>query len=233
MSRLELLQALAPEIEEECRLVANVIESLDRGPRAKFRTHFDAQTNQIVRCTGLALAMLNTLIYRLDADDQPRLEVLAILHTSISLQITSSKLFLCGHTVAAGALFRQVIEGVCLAFLCSAQSLPYLKRFEAGTYTANGAVADLKRNARSANVRPEAMKVTLDAYRFYHSFAHISRLTIAAGIDFSRGGTSQIGAYFDKDKLPEYAKEARSRAKFAGALPNAVVGIATNLAKWK
>jgi hypothetical protein len=130
ISRLQLLEALAAEIEEERRLLANVIESLDREPRAKFRTHFRAQTDRIVRRIGLALAMFNTLLYCLDAADQPGLEVLAILHTSISLQITSSKLFLSGHTVAAGSPFRQVIEGVCLAFLCSAQSLPYLKRFE-------------------------------------------------------------------------------------------------------
>lgn len=231
-SREELLQVLGAELIAGCRDVTNVLESSDREPRAQFLKHFRKEIDVVTTSTALALAMFMIFLYRLEEDDTDRRRVMAVLHTAINLQVTSTKLFLLGHTVAAGTVFRQVIEGVGLALLCSVHSLGYFTRFEAGIYSANRAIADLKRHAAKANVRPEAMETMLAAYRFHHTYAHISRLTIAAGIDFSRGGTPHLGAHFDREKLQAYGNEARNRARFASRLPNAVFVVCRNLAQW-
>jgi hypothetical protein len=137
-----------------------------------------------------------------------------------------------GQTVASGALFRQVIEGVSLAFLFSVKSLPFLARYEANLYTGKDAVRDLKRHAGAACVNPDALTSIGYAYEFHHRFAHLSKLTIAASANFSKGGIPHFGAQFDAAKLPQYKKEARNRAKFANVLPSAVAGVCRNLARW-
>jgi len=49
---------------------------------------------------------------------------------------------------------------------------------------------------------------------------HLTRLTIAAGANFSLRGLPNVGAHFDPGKLAEYRKEVRSSISFANVLPN-------------
>lgn len=134
--------------------------------------------------------------------------------------------------MASGALFRQVLEGVSLASLCSAKSLTVLDRFLDDKYSPNKAVTDLVKHAEKVRVNRAALQTLASQYNFYHKYAHLSRLTIAAGANFSRGGLPNVGAYFDPGKLAEYGKEARGRLSFAKALPNFVKGVARNVSVW-
>jgi hypothetical protein len=232
VTRAEIFRVLADERDALTREVHTSLTSRGGVARAEFLTHFRDAETEVARHVGLALTMLGVFEHRVDAQDRDRLNVMAIAFTSLNLQVTSFKLFMSGHTVASGSLFRQVIEGVSLGFLCSVRRLGFLARFDAGKYSGKDAVKDLKRRAREIHVRESSMNVLSDSYRFYHAYAHLTKLTIAASLDFSGGPNMRVGALFDARKLPEYRKEVRSRVKFARVMPNAVRGICRNLASW-
>jgi hypothetical protein len=93
-------------------------------------------------------------------------------------------------------------------------------------------MTELAKHARKAHVNRAALQTLIDAYDFYNKYAHLTRLTVAAGANFSLGGMPNVGAYFDPGKLVEYRKEVRSRVGFAKTLPNFVSGVAHNVGTW-
>jgi hypothetical protein len=137
-----------------------------------------------------------------------------------------------GYTVTSGSLFRQVLEGISLALLCSTKSLTVLDRFMNDKYSVNSAVGDLVKHSKAVQVKTEAVQTTQLAYKFYHKYAHLSKPTIAAGANFARGGVPNVGAYFDLAKLAEYRKEVKGRVSLARVLPNIVMRIAQNVVVW-
>lgn len=230
--RDDVRSAVYAEVDGMLQQVRAVLDSTDVGPRAEFRRRFRMEEDFVARATATAFAMLSVFTFWLRDDDIDRIRVVGMLNTALNLQLSSFKLFMSGHTVASGSLFRQVIEGVSLAFLFSVRQLPFLQRFQTDQYSARHAVRDLGRHATDARLQPRAMETIDAAYHFYHRFAHLSKLTIAASANFSKGGIAQLGASFDSEKLPEYRKEARNRVSFARVLPNAVLGVCGNLSLW-
>jgi hypothetical protein len=213
-------------------LVLRDLRSSDEEARGAFEREFGSATSEFVEATTTALDLWVQFRDPIQDSDQRRVAVTAVAFTAINQNIASYKLFMSGHTVAAGALFRQVLEGVSLAFLCSAKSSSVLDRFLANKYSTNKAVGDLARLAKKAHVNRAALQTVIDQYEFYHQYAHLTRLTIAAGANFSLGGLPNVGAHFDPGKLPEYAKEIRSRVRFAKILPNFVIGLTRNVTAW-
>jgi hypothetical protein len=229
ITRQNISLALDDEVSAFRQSVSYALTSKDLEPRFAFAKHFPNANAAVSEAIAVALSMLTLFTYKIDDHDHDRIRVMSLMFSVMSHQVSSFELFMSGHTVAADGLFRQVIEGVSLGFLFSVRSLGFLARFEAGQYTANGAVADLRRQAENVHVRKEALETVLEAYRFYHKYAHVSKLTMAATVNFSQNAP-HIGALFDEDKLPQYAKEVRSRVSFARKMPNAVHGICRNLA---
>jgi hypothetical protein len=213
-------------------LVLNDLRSRDDAARAAFSEQFDANLRDFGEATVAALSAWSHFREEIDDTDERRVAVTAVTFTAISQNISSYKLFMTGYTVASGALFRQVLEGVSLACLCAARSLTVLDRFLANRYSANRAVTDLARHASAIRVNRDAARMLLRHYDFYHKYAHLTPLTIAAGANFALGGVPNVGAHFDPVKLPEYQKEVRSRVSFARALPNFVKGVAKSVASW-
>lgn len=213
-------------------LLLSDLRSKDDEARAAFDMEFGAQLTAFADATTRALDVWAKFRDTIQDTDERRVVVTAVAFTAINQSISSYKLFMCGYTVASGALFRQVLEGVSLAFLCSAKSLTVLDRFLDNTYSPNRAVADLAKHAKKVHVNRAAFQTLADQYNFYHKYAHLTRLTIAAGANFSLGGLPNVGAHFDPGKLKEYGKEVRSRVSFAKTLPNFVRGVAQNVAMW-
>jgi hypothetical protein len=213
-------------------IVLNDLRSKDDDARAAFEREFGGELPAFVEATTAALDLWSQFRDTIDDADERRVAVTAVAFTAITQNISSYKLFMSGYTVASGALFRQVLEGVSLAFLCSAKSLTVLDRFIANKYSTKNAVADLARNPKKAHVNRAALQTLIGQYEFYHKYAHLTRLTIAAGANFSLGGLPNVGAYFDPGKLPEYRKEVRSRVGFAKVLPNFMTGVARNVGSW-
>lgn len=213
-------------------LVLNDLRSKDDDARAAFDKEFGTELPAFADATTEALEVWSQFRDGIEDTDERRVAVTAVAFTAINQNISSYKLFMSGYTVASGALFRQVLEGVSLASLCAAKSLTVLDRFLDDKYSPNKAVADLAKHAQKVHVNRAALQTIVNQYNFYHKYAHLSRLTIAAGANFSLGGLPNVGAYFDPGKVVEYRKEVRSRVSFAKVLPNFVKGVARNVAMW-
>ncbi len=213
-------------------LVLNDLRSTDDEAKAAFDKEFGSALPAFADATAAALDVWSQFRDPIEDTDKRRVAVTAVAFTAINQHITSFKLFMSGYTVASGALFRQVLEGVSLASLCAAKSLTVLDRFLDEKYSPGKAVADLAKHADAARVNRVALKTLIHQYKFYHKYAHLTMLTIAAGANFSLGGLPNVGAYFDPGKLQEYGREVRSRVSLAKVLPNFMNGVARNVAAW-
>lgn len=213
-------------------IVLNELRSQNDGARAAFDKQFGDSLLAFADAATEALKLWSQFRDTIADNDERRVAVTAVAFTAINQNISSYKLFVSGYTVASGALFRQVLEGVSLGSLCAAKSLTVLDRFLADKYSPSKAVADLAKHADAARINRSALKTLMQQYNFYHKYAHLTRLTIAAGANFSLGGLPNVGAYFDPGKLPEYSREVRGRGSFAKILPNFIRGIARNVATW-
>jgi hypothetical protein len=213
-------------------IVLQDLQSADEGARVAFHQEFGGELAAFAEATSTALDRWHQFVEPIAEDASRQLSVAAIAFTALNQNIMSYKLFMTGYTVASGALFRQVLEGASLALVCSAKSLTVLDRFMEGKYSPSKSVSDLARHAEKVSIPRAGLQTVLDAYEFYHKYAHLTRLTIAAGLNFSVGGAPNVGAYFDPDKLPEYRKEVRGRVSFAKALPNVIGAVARNVSAW-
>jgi hypothetical protein len=213
-------------------IVLNDLRSTDDEARAAFDKEFGGELTAFAEATTAALEVWSRFRDTIEDTDERRVAVTAVAFTAINQNISSYKLFMSGYTVASGALFRQVLEGVSLASLCAAKSLTVLDRFLDDKYSPSKAVADLAKHAEAARVNRAALSTLIQQHKFYHKYAHLTRLTIAAGANFSLGGLPNVGAYFDPGKLQEYGREVRSRVSFAKVLPNFMSGVARNVATW-
>jgi len=157
--------------------------------------------------------------------------VSGLVYTPITLQIQSMKLFLSGHTVAAGNMFRQVLESIALSLLCSTKRLHFLRRFIDDQYSSNNAVRDVLRNAAKLGVLKDSLEVLKNAHAFYSKYSHPTKLTIASIIPLSGKGV-YVGSSFDKDKLYAYKKEIKGRLGLAEVFPNFITAVKLNVAKW-
>lgn len=213
-------------------IVINDLRSNDEGARAAFDKEFGGELQAFADAATTALDLWGQFRDTIDDTDERRVAVTAIAFTSINQNIMSFKLFLSGYTVASGALFRLVLEGVSLASLCAVKSLPVLDRYLKDEYSPNKAVTDLAKYAAKVRVNHRAFATLVQQYKFYHKYAHLSRLTIAAGANFSMNGQPNVGAFFDPGKVREYGREVRSRVSFAKVLPNFMQGVIQNMAAW-
>lgn len=157
--------------------------------------------------------------------------VSALIYTGITLQIQSMKLFLSGHTVAAGNMFRQVLESIALALLCSSKRLGFRRRFIDDQYSSNNAVRDVLRHAVELGVHKDGLEVLKNARAFYSKYSHPTKLTLTSIIPLSGKGV-YIGASFDEDKVFAYKKEVNARLGLAKVFPNFITAVKLNVAKW-
>lgn len=157
--------------------------------------------------------------------------VSGLIYTAITLQIQSMKLFLSGHTVAAGNMFRQVLESIALALLCSSKRLDFRRRFIDDQYSSNNAVRDVLRNTARLGILKDGLDILKIAHAFYSKYSHPTKLTIASIIPMSGKGV-YVGASFDDDKVFAYKKEVKGRLGLAKVFPNFITAVKTNLAKW-
>jgi hypothetical protein len=218
------------EVSQLGKLIMYELQSSDSKARAEFFKNFGVEAEEFVTHTAIALDKWTSLHNSIPEDDIRRRTIVAILFTAINLHSSSFKLFMSGHTVAAGGLFRQVLEAVSMALLCSAKGLTVLDRFLADKYSTNDAVMQLVRKHKVANVKPDAVEVLKNAYNFYHKYAHLTKLTIATGANFELGGVPNMGAFFDPAKAPEYKKEITGRVSLAKIFPNLIDAVTYNIA---
>lgn len=212
--------------------IMSELRSPDSDARSEFFRHFGTEADEFATYTAITLDKWTSLHDTVPEADLRRLFVVTILFTAISLHSTSFKLFMSGHTAAAGGLFRQVLEAVSMALLCSAKELTVLDRFMQDRYSTSDAVMQLVSSYKATNVKLEAVQVLKKAYKFYHKYAHLTKLTIATGANFELHGVPNIGAFFDPAKVPEYKKEVSGRVSLAKAFPDIIDIVKHNTATW-
>jgi hypothetical protein len=213
-------------------IVINDLRSSDDGAKSAFHKEFGDELEAFADATTAALDVWGQFRDTIDDIDARRVAVTAIAFTAINQNIMSFKLFMSGYTVASGALFRLVLEGVSLASLSAVKSLTVLDRYLKDEYSPNKAVTDLAKYAAKVRVNHRALETLVQQYKFYHRYAHLSRLTIAAGANFSMNGQPNVGAFCDPGKVREYGREVRSRVSFTKVLPNFMQGVIHNMATW-
>jgi hypothetical protein len=204
----------------------------DLGVRIEFLKLFDFEANTFA--AHMARAFINWRTFDESAKgDEAREMVSALIYCAITSHVLSFRLFFSGHIIAAGNLFRQVIEAIALAFLCSAgKQLDVLRRFMEDKYSSAIAVDQLLRNASRLSLKDDALQAFKRSQKFYHNYSHVSKATIAAVISFEQPGGLYVGASFDSGKIEAYRSEVEARVSLAQVFPNFVEGVSENVAKW-
>lgn len=218
-------------VDQARETIFKELTSDDSEVRAEYLKHFEEAAKRF------AESMAKTFIKWRDFDngvkgDEKRAHVSALVYIAITLHVLSMKAFLAGQTVAAGNLFRQVLESIALALLCSGKELDVLKRFTKDRYSSNDAVRDVLLHYEKLSLKGDALEVMKKSQEFYHKYSHVTKMTIAVAMSFSQKGGLYVGASFDDGKLDAYKKEMDGRVSLAEVFPNFVDGVVSNVAKW-
>jgi hypothetical protein len=206
------------------------ITSDDREARREYLKRFGGQARTFSAAMGEAVMEWRSLDDRVGRNERLAY-VSGLVYTAITLQILSMKLLLSGQTVAAGNLFRQTLESIAAALLCSSKDLDFLKCFMGDKYSTSNAVRDVRKHRKRLGLHEEGVKVLEKAHRFHHKLSHPTKFTIAYTMSFSTKGLF-VGASFDEGKLFAYTKEIEGRTGLAKVFPNLVQAVRTNVAKW-
>jgi len=217
-------------LEEVRAKITYEIESDDAEIREEYLRHFKPNIEKFVNAMGHAFQEWRTLDNNIK-NDEKRAYVSGLVHTSITLHLLSMKLFVSGHTVAAGNLMRQVLESISIALLCAGKNLGVLEQFMAGTYRANNAIRDVTKHSKNLMLKEDGVQDITNSQKFYHQYSHPSLLTMAVGISWSGKGL-YVGASFDEEKLEAYAKEIDSRVGLAEVFVSFIQAVKANLNKW-
>jgi hypothetical protein len=212
--------------------IMKAVTSEDSEARVRYLQHFGNDVEKFSE--AMAKAFVNWRVLDDKVKTNERLgHVSALVFTAMTLHILSMKLFISGLQVASGNLFRQVVETMSLALLCSGKELDVLTRFMNQKYSTSEAVRDVNRQASKLGLNKDALTALSQAQKFYHNYSHPSMLTIATGVSFSQHGGLYIGASFDEGKLDTYAQEVTGRVSLAENFSNFIDGVKMNVSKWK
>ncbi|HLM98649.1 MAG TPA: hypothetical protein VK335_05170 [Bryobacteraceae bacterium] len=206
------------------------ILSDDAEVRSEYIKHFKDQAEAFAESMSDAVTAWRSLDRDIGKNEN-RAYVSALVYTAITLHVQSMKVFFAGQPVAAGNLFRQVVESIALALLCSHKDLQILQRFMADEYSTNKAIRDLRAQAERIGVDEGAVKAIERAQDFYHVYSHPTRLTIANMISASDGAL-YVGASFDHGKIEAYTKEVNGRVNLAEVFVSFIEAVKANMAKW-
>ncbi len=216
-------------LEEATEMIHREIGADDPAVRSSFLLLFSSEAKEF----SLAMAHAVKAWHSIDEyiKNEKSQYVWGLVHASISLHVSSMKLLLSGHVVAAGNLFRQVIESMCLALLCANKDLGVLPQFMNDQYSSNKAVRQAVSNWKKLGLNDDAHEQLKSAEDFYHQYSHITRLTLANLIP-SSGLGAYVGTSFDEGRTDGYREEVRRRLGLAHVFVSFIAGVNSNLAEW-
>jgi hypothetical protein len=141
------------ETREQARdTIYRELQGGDGEVRAEYIKHFESEMREFSE--GMADAVLAW--QALDGEvkgDERRAVVSNLVYAAFTLHIISFKLFIAGLMVPAGNTFRQVVESIAVALLCSGRDLNELERFINDQYSPNHAVGDVLRHAKTLELK--------------------------------------------------------------------------------
>jgi len=148
--------------------------------------------------------------------------------------VVSMKLMVTGKMIASGNMMRQVIEGVCVAILCSSPKPIQLSKTEEVVYweiasdpeekraRSHKALANLKDNADILGIEPNAIARLEVARKKYNNFSHPNLLSTATRMQFGELSKVFVGGTFDDQKIDAYRAEINERIGIASILPGLI-----------
>ncbi|RJX36346.1 MAG: hypothetical protein C4525_01320 [Desulfarculus sp.] len=213
-----------------CDEILKEITSDDVEVRAKFLKEFSSRAYEFSDVMGKSLLAWRKFDANI-VDNEKLAHISALMFTAISLHIQSMKLFLSGLPIPAGNAFRQVLEIISLALLCSSNQLDVLDRFMQDKYSTQKAVRDVLRHSEGLGLLKEGVAVLQKQQKFYDKYSHPTKMTIASMISFTEEGIF-VGASFDDGKLVAYTKEIRRRVELAKVFVSLIETVKTNVGKW-
>lgn len=217
-------------LEEFRGAILAQVTSDDKEVLAEYLKHFYVDLEKFSESMASALLNWRGLDSSLKNDERCSY-ISALIYTTITLEILSMKLLLTGYTVAAGNLFRQVIETLSLALLCSGKHLGILDRFMENKYSSQDAIRDIIRHSKQLGLKGEGVRQLGKLQKFYSKYSHPTALTIAIGMSF-RTKSAYFGGSFDELKLDAYCKEIKVRVGLANDLPDLIDHARKNIAEW-
>ena len=150
--------------------------------------------------------------------------------------VTSTKLLLTGKFPASGNLMRQVVEGIAISMLCSAERpvivkektktkpavrVLYWQLMNDGDPVTRGhlALSQLAWNAEALGLAAEAVKRLENAKNYYNTFSHCGTATLTNRVSLEGISRFHLGGHFDEAKLDIYRAELESRVNLCRVLP--------------
>jgi len=218
-------------LEEAQEKILKELTEEDIEVRGEFLKLFKAEVIKFSEAMAEAFLNWRTLDVGAEKNDK-HAYISALVYTSIHLHILSMKLYISGYSVAAGNLFRQVVETIALALLCSGKDLNIIEKFINKKYSTRKSVQDLIPHADKLGLNKDSVKDLKNAVSFYHKFSHINLLTIASGMSFSKQSLF-VGSSFDQGKIESYKKEVNGRINLALVFSNFIDGVKENFEKWE
>lgn len=215
--------------QEAVKIIHQEIVSDDPDDRRNFLRLFSKEEKSFTEAMANAAVSWQELDESISSNKDAY--VSGLVHTAITLHISSMKLLLAGHVVASGNLLRQVVEAMCMALLCANKDLPFLAQFMADNYSSNKAVKHARKHWKKLGLNDGAHEQLKMIQDFYHNYSHISLLTLANHVS-SSGGRAYVGAAFDPGKTEAYKEEVSRRLRLARVFNSFVEGVKRNHSAW-
>lgn len=199
----------------------------DESVRAQFKNRFSKQAIEFSESIAPAFARF----HKFSEDGQYCIQtalVCGFVHGVLDDTVTSIKLLLTGKVTAAGNLFRQAIEGVCMAIMCShpGKLLIGEKECDYWALIANHAkegeghlaAKQLLKNWDRLGLNLEGAEQLKAALDLYNKHSHAGTVAMAYRMELGPNGVIYIGGHFDEAKIEGYATEFSQRVELAKLL---------------
>lgn len=184
--------------EEAQKIILKQITSDDPEVRAEFLKLFKNEVPLFSEYMAETTLNWRKLDDNINANDELAY-VSALVYSVLTLHVASTKLFLSGHLVAAGNLFRQVIEAIALSLLCSKKETGILDQFMNNLYSTQKAVDHALGQSDILVSNKDALETLKRSQKFYHLYSHISFMTISSITSFSDKNL-YVGLILTKEK---------------------------------
>jgi len=196
----------------------------DESVRTQFKNRFSGQAIEFSEAIAPAFARFP----KFSEDGQYCIQTAlacGFIHGVLDDSVTSIKLLLTGKVTAAGNLFRQAIEGICMAIMCGYQGRLLIGGKEcdywdlvanhAKEVEGNLAAKQLAKNWDKLGLNLEGAEQLKSTLGLYNKHSHAGIVAMAYRMELGPNGVIYIGGHFDDAKVEGYAVEFRERVELA------------------
>lgn len=205
-------------------VVVGELFDCDEAVRKQFQDRFSAQAVSFSEAIAPAFARFQRFSEEGKYCEQTAL-VCAFVHGILDDLVTSMKLLLTGKLSASGNLFRQAIEGICMAIMCSYQDklsigdqeCNYWEMVRARAKEVEGHLAtrQIVKNWDRLGMNRRGAEQLKETVAKYHQHSHAGILPMAYRMELGPNGLIYIGGHFDEAKVDGYDAELKQRIELA------------------